>query len=91
MTLTVAMQPEWQMRAACRGPQSAVFYPPVHTEKRSDKRLRETRAKEICGMCAVITQCRAHALEVGEKHGIWGGLNELERRNMLRGIDGSLP
>lgn len=74
---------DWHIRAACRGPQAPVFYPPTHTEKRSEKRLRELRAKEICATCSVIAECRAYALGVGEQHGIWGGLSEKERRDLL--------
>jgi Transcription factor WhiB len=29
-----------------------------------------------CAAAALIAQCRAHALEVGEPYGIWGGLSE---------------
>ena len=74
---------EWQDRAACRGPQAAVFFPPPRTERRDEKAEREARAKAICGQCSVIADCLDHALDVGEAHGIWGGRNEIERRNML--------
>jgi Transcription factor WhiB len=32
----------------------------------------------------VRVQCLEYALAVGETHGIWGGLNELERRRLAR-------
>ena len=35
----------WQTRAACRGPQSAAFFPPTHAERKEDKQSREARAK----------------------------------------------
>lgn len=41
---------------------------------------RVERAKEICQSCPVIVQCRHHALTVQEPYGIWGGLDEGERR-----------
>ena len=41
-------------------------------------------AKAICVRCPVLEECREYALEVGETHGIWGGLNEMERRALLR-------
>jgi len=44
---------------------------------------RESRAKAICEACSVIDECREYALENGEQHGIWGGLNEVERREIL--------
>jgi WhiB family redox-sensing transcriptional regulator len=33
----------------------------------------------------VITECRTHALKVGEPYGIWGGLSEAERELMIKG------
>lgn len=74
---------EWQVRAACRGPHSSVFFPPPYVEKRDEKRRRELRAKDICATCSVQPECLQYALDIGEQHGIWGGLNEIERRNLL--------
>jgi WhiB family redox-sensing transcriptional regulator len=73
----------WRQRAACRGPETALFFPPSSTERREDRDARETRAKAICRGCPVRRECLDHALRVGEMHGIWGGLNEVERRGML--------
>ena len=39
-------QAEWQLKAACRGPQAAVFFPPTTPERRDEKRFRETIAKD---------------------------------------------
>ncbi len=73
----------WQIRAACRGPQSAVFFPPAQFERKEDKLAREHRAKDICDHCAVREPCLAYALRIREPHGIWGGLNEVERKQLL--------
>lgn len=73
----------WQRRAACRGPESALFYPPAVPEPRSERDERERRAKAICGGCPVRTPCLEFALEIREPHGIWGGLNEAERQALL--------
>lgn len=35
--------------------------------------------------CPVRETCLAHALEHDERHGIWGGLSERERRRVARG------
>ena len=74
---------DWQMRANCRGPHASVFFPPSYVEKRDEKRRRELRAKDICASCSVRSHCLDYALEIGEQHGIWGGLNEVERRDLL--------
>jgi WhiB family transcriptional regulator, redox-sensing transcriptional regulator len=72
----------WQLKAACRGPQAAVFFPPSHVERKEEKQTRESRAKEICGGCVVRTQCLDYAIRIREPHGIWGGLNEIERKQI---------
>ncbi len=70
----------WQQKAACRGPQAAVFYPPTNFERKDEKLEREVRAKSICAQCAVRQPCLDYAIKIREPHGIWGGLNENERR-----------
>lgn len=70
----------WQANAACRGPQSAMFFPPSHFERRDEKDLREANAKAICATCSVRRDCLDYAVQIREPHGIWGGLNEMERR-----------
>lgn len=83
MVLFAAEGMEWQLKAACRGPHSAAFFPPANAERRDERRQREARAKNICADCSVKRQCLDYALEIGERHGIWGGLNEIERRELL--------
>jgi WhiB family redox-sensing transcriptional regulator len=73
----------WQPRAACRGPQAAVFFPPSHFERKDEKLEREARAKDICAQCAVRQPCLEFAVSIKEPHGIWGGLNEIERRQLF--------
>ena len=73
----------WQLRAACRGPNHAIFFPPPRLERREEKRRREARAKEICQACPVCVPCRDYALDIREQHGIWGGMTESERRQAL--------
>ncbi len=73
----------WQMRAACRGPLASVFFPPSHFERKEEKEAREARAKSICASCSVRQACLEYALRIREPHGIWGGLNEVERKQLL--------
>ncbi len=74
----------WQLSAACRGEDSAYFFAPSYFEKRHEKDAREAVAKAICQTCPVLEECREFALRARESHGIWGGLNEMERRAFLR-------
>jgi len=73
----------WQVKAACRGPQASVFFPPPQFERKDEKLEREGRAKEICLTCAVRKDCLEYAVAIREPHGIWGGLNEVERKQLL--------
>jgi WhiB family redox-sensing transcriptional regulator len=73
----------WQVKAACRGPQAAVFFPPPQFERKAERLERERRAKAICGECISQQECLDYALEIREPHGIWGGLNESERRALI--------
>ena len=73
----------WQVKAACRGPQAAVFFPPTSFERKDEKLDRERRAKAICATCPVKRPCLEYALKIKEPHGIWGGCNEAERKRLL--------
>lgn len=43
-------------------------------------------AKAVCRRCPVQWACLRHALDVREPYGVWGGLDETERRELrLRG------
>ncbi len=70
----------WQAKAACRGPNTALFFPPSHFERKDDRDIRESKAKAICASCGVRKLCLEYAIRSREQHGIWGGLNEIERR-----------
>ncbi len=74
----------WQVKASCRGPQATVFFPPTSFERKDEKELREARAKAICASCPVRKACLDYAIRIREPHGIWGGLNELERKRLQR-------
>ncbi len=85
MSVSTSVQVEdlWQVKASCRGPQAAIFFPPSHFERKDEKEARENRAKDICSSCPVRKPCLAYALGIKEPHGIWGGLNEAERKRVL--------
>lgn len=74
---------DWQMQAACRGMDSEVFFHP-DGQRGSARAQREQAAKQICASCPVMQQCREHALKVREPYGVWGGLTEDEREQILR-------
>jgi WhiB family redox-sensing transcriptional regulator len=75
---------DWQLRGACRGMDSAFFFHP-EGERGAARVGREARAKQVCQSCPVLEQCRRHALAVEEPYGVWGGLSESERDEIVRG------
>jgi WhiB family redox-sensing transcriptional regulator len=80
---------DWQMQGACRGMDSALFFHPEN-ERGPARASREVRAKQICSGCPVLDRCRAHALAVHEPYGVWGGLSESERDQIVRAQDRTL-
>ncbi|WP_188546401.1 WhiB family transcriptional regulator [Rhodococcoides trifolii] len=72
-------QAEWRLGAACRGMDADVFYPPEN-ERGHARSILVAKARKICEQCPVLTECRAYALAVDERHGVWGGLSETDRR-----------
>ncbi|MGW6456315.1 WhiB family transcriptional regulator [Streptomyces sp. NPDC055078] len=72
----------WSDGAACAGLETAHFFPVgkggVPASVLADD------AKEICVRCPVRAECLGHALTFREDYGVWGGLDEDERADLLR-------
>lgn len=73
---------EWQDRAACRGMNSAVFFPP-QGERGHRRCQREEQARRICERCEVIEACTTMALHNQEPYGVWGGMTAGERQGLF--------
>lgn len=80
LTATDESQLEWRSRAHCLGPQSRYFFAPYEFEHKEQKEYREGIAKDICMGCPVKKPCLEQAINNKEKDGIWGGMNEQERK-----------
>lgn len=76
---------EWQLLGACRGADPELFFHP-EGERGPTRSNRELAAKAICATCPVLEQCRAAALAAREPYGVWGGLSEHEREQILGGV-----
>lgn len=74
---------DWQTQSLCRGNHAHLFFPPSTFERKDDRERRESRAKAICRVCPVVDDCRRHSLSIREQFGIWGGMTEVERREIL--------
>ena len=79
-----AAEPAWRGAAECRRANGVHFFAPTHFERKEEKDLREGQARALCRACPVQQACLEYSLTVQEPHGIWGGMNELERRRALR-------
>jgi WhiB family redox-sensing transcriptional regulator len=79
----IAVHSSWESRALCRDV-DAGFIPPLREESDTERRTRESAAKRVCAACPVRRECLEYALRVGEEFGIWGGMNEVERRALVR-------
>ena len=74
----------WQSEAACADSDLSLFFAPNYFEKKRRKLSREAEAKKFCDECPVRSACLNYAIRLNEEHGIWGGLNEAERRSLVR-------
>lgn len=72
---------DWRHYAACQGEDPELFFP-VGTSGPAIVQIAE--AKAVCHRCPVASECLAWALEAGEDYGVWGGMDENERRGLKR-------
>lgn len=72
---------EWSNQAACLTAEPEQFFPVGAAGAAS---WETAAAKAVCGQCAVVTDCRDYALRTRQPFGVWGGLDEDERRALLR-------
>lgn len=69
----------WRRQAACRllpADQRWIFWPGQGDTE------AVAAAKAVCATCPVADECLDFALDTDEKHGIWGGKSERERRSI---------
>jgi WhiB family transcriptional regulator, redox-sensing transcriptional regulator len=69
--------PRWYLGALCAFVGTEPFYPA------SDDKDTAAAAKAVCRGCDVRAQCLDDALRRSEPYGIWGGLDERERRALV--------
>lgn len=69
--------PDFAGDALCAETDPDAFFP--------DKGGSVREAKAVCARCEVTAECLAWALANGERHGVWGGTSEFDRRRIRRG------
>lgn len=73
----MGLYPEWMADGACAEVGGDVHFPEPGEPTKP--------AKTVCARCGVREICLQYALDNGERHGVWGGLSERERRRLQRG------
>jgi WhiB family redox-sensing transcriptional regulator len=66
----------WMQAAICAQTDPDAFYP--------EHGASTAEAKLVCAGCPVRSECLEYALENNERHGVWAGLSERERRNLMK-------
>lgn len=72
---------DWRSRAACIDEDPELFFP-VGTTGPAVVQIEE--AKRVCARCEVREPCLEFALDTRQDAGVWGGLDEDERRSLRR-------
>jgi WhiB family redox-sensing transcriptional regulator len=71
----------WIAGAACIGEDPELFFP---MGPPSSVTVQTARAKAVCDGCAVRDDCLEWSLVTAQDAGVWGGLDEDERRELRR-------
>ena len=72
---------DWRHRAACRDEDPELFFP-IGTTGPALHQVDE--AKAVCQRCEAVDECLSWALNSDQDAGVWGGLDEDERRTLKR-------
>ncbi len=67
---------DWQSKAECSDEPHETFFIEIGQSSKP--------AREICERCPVQFECLLDSLEYGDRHGIFGGYTERERRTIKR-------
>jgi WhiB family transcriptional regulator, redox-sensing transcriptional regulator len=71
----------WRDSAACRHHDPDLFFP-IGTTGGAIAEIEQAQA--ICAGCPVQAACLSYALASHQQYGIWGGLDEDQRRQLRR-------
>lgn len=79
---------DWRHEALCQEEDPELFFPIGDT---GPALTQIEQAKNICRRCPVTEACLRWALESGQDSGVWGGMSEIERRELKRRGKGTSP
>ena len=70
--------PAWMKESLCTQVDPDLFF-----NERSNQSVKIREAKKVCAGCDVIRDCAAYALDQEIEFGVWGGIDEVERRALI--------
>jgi WhiB family redox-sensing transcriptional regulator len=73
---------DWRSRATCKYQDPELFFPVSDIGPGMAKQI--SSAKSVCFACPVRPECLDWAESTGQEYGVWGGLDEKERRARRR-------
>lgn len=71
---------DWRSSAACAGANPDTFFPIARSYRPADW----DTPRQVCGLCTVSDDCLTFAIDNRIDYGMWGGLDENERRALRR-------
>jgi len=72
---------DWRNHAECLGHDPELFFP---DNRYNHGAIQTALAKGVCRPCPVRAACAQWALDTRQAHGVWGGLDEDQRRAIIR-------
>ncbi|MBB2914907.1 hypothetical protein FHS43_006219 [Streptosporangium becharense] len=78
----------WRERAVCKYVEDPDIFFPAFDDMRGGagaERRAYAKPRQVCARCPVWRQCRAYAIERGERYGMWGGLTPRQIRREHEG------
>lgn len=72
---------KWRDGAACRDVDPELFFP-IGVSGTAVGQAKA--AKAVCSGCPVTEKCLSFAVTTNQEYGVWGGLDEEERREVRR-------
>lgn len=83
---TTNASPDWDL-ALCAQTDPDLFVPDGAGQQIT---TAVKQAKWVCGRCSIRSGCLSWALETREPAGVWGGLDERERRRVLGVVESQI-
>ena len=77
---SIGLDENWETRGSCRNNK---YHPDLWFPTKNEEFTTQLAIK-ICFSCPVIMECRATSIARGEKNGVWGGLSEDQRQQMIK-------